>query len=431
MNRQDDRRIAESLIRYIGEATSPFHVVETSARRFEEAGFQKLDFTEEWTLGPGKYYTIPYGTTMFAFCLPELDSDLSFHIASAHTDYPCFRVKPQAEMEAGGYLKLNVEPYGGAIYSTWLDRPLSIAGKVALKSQDIYQPILKVIDFKRPLLTIPNLAIHLNREVNKGVQLNQQTQLLPIIGMLEENLSKEHFLLDLLASELGCAADDILDFDLYIYNMEEGCILGLNDEFISCPRLDNLTSCYAIMEGLLGGTNKGQINVAAFYDNEEIGSRSKQGADSNLTSILLEKIYAGLGKSREDLTNAILRSFMISMDVAHSLHPNYMDKYDPTNQCRLNGGVALKLSFSQRYATDTEAIAIIQQLAESADVPYQKFVNRSDIPGGSTLGSISAAYLPMKAVDLGVGILAMHSAREMMGLSDQAAITRLATAFFQ
>lgn len=439
---------------FLKKGTSPFHVVEQCCQILEENQFTQLEFDQSWQLEPGKsYYTKPYGTTMFAFHIGEdVKNDGSFHIASSHTDYPCFRVKPNADMQTKGYRKVNVESYGGLVLGSWQDRPLSIAGKVCLKSDDVFQVQTKLVDFVKPVATIPSLAIHMNREVNKGVELKKQTQLLPLLAMKKsEDLCRNEessddvlnsernqnsvfpekdYLLHCLAKKLGVEIADILDFDLYVYQTEEGQVVGMEDDFISAPRLDNLTSVYALLQGILKKDwttkeNKGQIGLAAFYDNEEIGSRSKQGADSSLTSILLEKIYEGLSFSRAELRNAIMKSFHLCVDVAHCLHPNYAEKNDPTNQTELGKGVVLKLDSTQKYAYDTEAVAGVMQLCQKYNLPCQKFVNHSDGTSGSTLGSIASSWLPMKTVDLGVPLLAMHSARELMAVVDEEVLCRL------
>lgn len=420
------------LITFIKDATSPFHVVLKSETMLKNAGFKELNFNTSWELEKGgKYYTNVHGTTLFAFTIGKNLSDShTFRIASAHTDHPCLHIKPAAEFTEKEYLRVNVEVYGGMTKNTWLDRPLSIAGKVALKSDDIFHPNTVLVDFKRPVLTIPNIAIHMNRELNKGVELNNQTDMIPLLGMMSETLNKECYFLDFLSKELNVSKEDILYFDLYVYNTEEGCEVGLDHDFISAPRLDNLTSVLACTKGIINGTNENTINVIALFDNEEIGSRSKQGADSIISNLLLEKIYLGLFSSKDGLYNTILRSHMVSIDVAHGLHPNYTGKNDPTNITVLNKGVSIKINSNQKYATDCEAIGAIQQLFNAYEIPYQKYVNRSDIPGGGTLGSLSSSWLPMKTVDLGIPLLAMHSARELMGANDQSYLNQFVLAFF-
>ena len=421
-----------NLLDFTNSSPSPFHAVENSCNILKKAGFEELVFSEEWNLKKGgSYYTRLYGTTLFAFKIgTALDDSHTFRLAAAHTDYPCLRIKPNPEICDKDYLKLNVSVYGGMIRPTWMDRPLSLAGRVALKNQDIFHPEMRLVDFDRPLLTIPNLAVHMNPDINKGLELNPQTELAPILGMLTENLNKEHFFLHLLAEELSVKPEDILDFDFYIYNWEKGCPLGIQNEFISAPRLDNLTSVMACLSGILNSENTNTINIISLYDNEEIGSHTKQGADSIITNVLLEKIYTSLGYAPERIYDTLLKSFMVSADVAHGLHPNYIGKCDPTNQPKLGQGVILKINHSQRYATDVEALGIIKQLCQAYQVPYQEFVNRSDMPCGGTLGSISSSWLPAMTVDIGIALLAMHSSRELMGAADQKAINDLIAALF-
>jgi aspartyl aminopeptidase len=425
---------ALELLSYIKTATSPYQVVEEGIKTLKESGFEEVKMKESWKLkAGGAYYIKPYGTSLFAFTIGEdWKAGQNLRIAAAHTDHPGFRLKPNAEMAAGAYCKLNTEVYGGPILNTWMDRPLSIAGRVALKSIDPFHPEMRLIDFKKPLLTIPNLAIHINREVNKGVELNKQTDTIPVIATLKESLNKNNFFITYVAKELEVKAEDILDYDLYIYNAEEGNLIGMEEDFISCPRLDNLTSVWALLKGIINGRRREGINFIALYDNEEIGSRSKQGADSALLTIMLEKIYEGLlVDKRTSLYEDVSEGILLSVDVAHGVHPNRPEKYDPVNYTKLNGGVVFKIDSNQKYTYDTEAIAVVQQICQLYDVPYQKFVNRSDMPGGMTLGPMISSWLPMKTVDLGVPLLGMHSSRELMGTSDQEYLEKLIKGFFE
>lgn len=421
---------------FLNHATSPYHTILSCCSHLEESGFESLEFTNSWKLEPDKsYYTILYGTTLFAFHIGNeiSEKNAKFHIIASHTDHPGFRIKPFASIHEKGYLKLNTETYGGAILSSWFDRPLSIAGKIVLKSNEIFQPEVQFFDYQQPLLIIPNLAIHLNKKTNSGIELNKQQDMLPILSLEEKtNASKDSFL-SFLSKELNVAYEDILDYDLTIYNPEPGCKLGLNLELLSAPRIDNLSSVYASLKALCQTENlhSSIVTVAAFYDNEEIGSSTKQGADSYATQIIMEKIYEGLSFSKNALNNSITKSFLLSADVAHGYHPNYGNKSDPTNHVSLGKGVVLKMNSSQRYATDSEAIGAIMQLCNSFDIPYQKFVNRSDMVGGSTLGSILSSHLPMHTVDLGIPILAMHSARETACEKDLQSLLALCRAFYQ
>ena len=421
---------------FLSHATSPYHVILSCSSRLEESGFESLDFTDSWKLIPGKsYYTILYGTTLFAFHVGKqiTERDSRFHMIASHTDHPGFRIKPHPSIYEKGYLKLNTETYGGAILNSWFDRPLSIAGKVVLKSDKIFQPDVQYFDYQLPLLTIPNLAIHMNKKVNSGMELNKQQDMLPIFSLLETNDKSKDVFLSFLSKTLKVAYEDILDYDLSIYNPEQGCQLGLNQEFLSAPRIDNLSSVYVSLEALcqMNCLTSSIIPIAAFYDNEEIGSSTKQGADSYLTQIIMEKIYEGLSFSKDALNNSIARSFLLSADVAHGYHPNYGNKSDPTNLVSLGKGIVLKMNSGQRYATDSEAIGAIMQLCNVFKIPYQKFVNRSDMAGGSTLGSILSSHLPMRTVDLGIPILAMHSARETACKRDLEALLTLCQSFYQ
>lgn len=418
---------------FIQKATSPYQVVATTIDQFQKEGFIPLEFGSPWNLVPGgKYYTKPYDTTVFAFRMPkQVSSHSRFRMCASHTDHPGFRLKPNPDIKERGYWKLNVETYGGVILNTWLDRPLSLAGKVTLKSDDIFKPECRLVDCKQPLLSIPNLAIHMNRNINAGIELNKQVDLLPLFSMSVGTGSEGDDFLSYLAEQLEVDPSNILDFDLYVYNSEVGCVLGKENEFYSAPRLDNLTSVYAGMDALCkADSHPSDIAICAFYDNEEIGSRTKQGADSAITQMLLHKIADACHLSEQQLQDCIYKSFMISTDVAHALHPNHGEKNDITNYTFLNEGVVIKINANQKYATDTEAIGVIQQICEKYQIPYQKFVNRSDIPGGGTLGTITSSWLPMQTVDIGVPILAMHSAREMSGVKDVQYLSSLLFSFF-
>lgn len=421
------------LLQYVGLATTPHQAVAAGADYLKDKGFQELTLGKSFDIKKGgKYYLTAYSTSLIAFTVgAETTENQVFHVAAAHTDHPCLHIKPKAEMAPGEYLKIDTEIYGGPILNTWLDRPLSVAGRVALKGADIYHPEIKLVDFARPIAIIPNLAIHFNRKVNEGIELNKQSDMLPIIGLFEETMNKDNYFLELLAKECNVAAEDILDFDLYVYALEAGCYVGVNEEMISAPRLDNLTSCFALLYGISGEARKDGINVAILFDHEEIGSRSKQGADSALLQMVLEKIYVALGFDKNALSDSIFNSFLFSADVAHAVHPHHPEKYDPVNQAHFNEGIVLKLNSNQRYTFDTEAVAIAQGICDASGVKYQKFANRSDVAGGGTLGPIISGWLPMKTVDIGVPILAMHSARELMGRKDQEYLEMLMKGFFE
>lgn len=420
----------ERLLQLTEEAVSPFHTAEAVKNRLEEQGFLPLTWKEEWNLEKGRsYYILHHGTTIFAFTVGEKFEGNGIRMAAAHGDFPGFRMKPNPEIKSESYLKLNTEPYGGVNLSSWLDRPLSLAGRVAVKSQDVFHPELHLVDLKKPVLTIPNIAIHLEREMNKGVELNRQTQMIPLAGMSQKEPT-EGFLKQILARKLHVVPDDILEYELNIYNADTGDCVGFEEEFVSSPRLDDLTSVQAITDGIIKGKREDGLNVTVVFDHEEIGSRTKQGAGSTLLMLVLERIYESLGMTRTRLLQGLEEGMLLSVDVAHGLHPNYQEKTDPTNHPVLNGGFCIKEASSQSYATDCEAIAIVESICRQEGIAYQKFVNRSDGTGGSTLGAIASSMIPVKTVDIGVPLLAMHSSRELMGSKDMYALAAFATAFF-
>ncbi|MCR5686120.1 MAG: M18 family aminopeptidase [Lachnospiraceae bacterium] len=480
MNKKKADTAATRLAAFLEKAVSPYHTVAEGKKLLAAAGFEELPARGAWSVkNGGKYYVSPFATTLFAFTVPQTADGMAsvsygrgLHIAAAHTDFPCLHVKPVAERESGGYLRVNTEIYGGPILNTWLDRPLSLAGRVMLRSSSVYEPKEVLVDLARPVLTIPNVAVHYNREVNDGLKLSKQNDLLPLMGMMNETLNSDSYFIDFLAEELKVREEDILDFDMIVYNAEKPAFIGPCGEMLSAPRLDNVTSCLALIEGLItsaeggeGITGSGQINstgvvsgrrckkttgndkaadkkvlgepandgsgisLIALFDNEEIGSETKQGANSALLDMILRRIYQGLGLDQTILDGDISRGFLLSVDVAHALHPAHPEKYDPVNRMRMGDGVTLKLSANQRYTYDAVAVASLQQLCEKAGVKYKKFVNNSDMPGGGTLGPIISSHLPMYTVDIGVPVLAMHSARELMGSSDQDELVRLMREF--
>lgn len=419
----------KELFSLLQKSVSPFHAVEECRTKLKAAGYQELKLNEKWNLTKGTgYFICPYDSTFVAFFIGEqYQTGDMLRMEIAHTDWPCLKLKSLPEKKER-YLSLNVEVYGSPILSTWLDRPLSAAGRVALKGTDVFHPAIRLVDFQKPYFTIPNLAIHMNRKVNEGIELNCQIDMLPF-GGVKESPEKNWFALTL-AKELQVDVSDIIDYEINLYNKDSSDLIGLNEDLISSPRLDNISSAYACLYGLIHGKRKDGINVIALFNNEEIGSRTKQGGNSNLLPMILEHLYIALGQSREDYLTAVIGGMMLSLDVAHAIHPNHPEKCDITNQIYLNEGIALKLSGKQRYATDCEAIAIVEQLCKEQDIPYKKFANRSDIPGGSTLGPITSTFLPMKTADIGIPILAMHSSRETMGAKDQIRLCKLTNAFF-
>ncbi len=423
---------AENLIQLLKKGTSAVMAVKEAEDQLAEAGFEELHFSRSWELKKGgRYYMKHFDTTLFAFQVGKcVDFKDNLRIAAAHTDFPCFRIKPNPDVMSGGYAQVNVEVYGGAILNTWMDRPLSISGRIAVKSEDVMHPDMRYISLEKPLMSIPNLAIHMNREVNKGVELNRQTDMLPIVGLIEEELNEKQVFLNFLAVQEGIKPEDILDYELWIYCMEEPVTFGMKEEFLLSPRLDNLTSVQALLTGLIEGEREKGINVIALFDHEEVGSRTKQGAGSLLLVNVLEKIYDSFGKTGIQTKESLYDAFLLSVDVAHGLHPNKTGKMDITNKPVLGKGICIKEASSQSYATDCEAVAIVEQICRKEEIPYQKFVNRSDMPGGGTLGSIASSILPVRTVDVGVPLLAMHSAVETMGIEDMESMTSLVKAYF-
>ncbi len=426
-------RTVENLFHLLEKGTSAAMVVQEGAALLEREGFLELQFNQDWGLTErGRYYVRHHGTTMFAFTIGEWAAPrCTLRMGAAHTDFPCLRVKPNPDMARAGYAQVNVEVYGGAILNTWLDRPLGISGRVALKGEDAMHPRMRCLSIDRLLMVIPNLAIHLDSEINKGKELNKQMDMLPILGLLEEEMNQGNCLMGFLAEELQVEVGEILDFELWVYCQEAPKRLGLREEMILSPRLDNLTSVQALLEGLIKGRREEGVNMVALFDHEEIGSRTKQGAGSMLTLHLLEKIYGGLGKTPAQMRDSLYDAFLLSLDVAHGLHPNHKGKMDLTNRPVLGRGICIKEASAQTYATDCEAVAAMEQVCHQAGVPYQKFANRSDLRGGGTLGAILSQFLPVRTADIGAPILAMHSAVETMAESDMEALAKFTAAYFQ
>lgn len=428
-----EKEFANELIDFIYESPTAFHAVDSAKAILDRQGFQELKEEERWMPEKGcKYYVVKNNSALIAFVVGKGKvEEHGFKIIGAHTDSPCFRVKPAAEMTVENhYVKLNTETYGGPILSTWLDRPLSIAGRVMIRSTDPLNPTAKLVNIKKPILIIPNLAIHMNRNVNQGVELNKQKDMLPLLGIVNESLEKGNYLVSTIAKELNVEFKQILDFDLFLYEYEKGTIMGLNDEFISSPRLDDLAMVHAGITAISEAEVSNATNVMVCFDNEEIGSNTKQGADSQLLSNLLERIVLSMGGDRQDFFRAIAKSFMISADLAHAVHPNVGEKHDPQNRPVINKGPVIKLSANMRYTTDSDSASVYADICKKAEVPVQYFVNRSDEVGGSTIGPISASHLEMRSMDMGTPILAMHSVRELGGVMDHTYVTKSFTEFY-
>jgi len=412
---------AESLIDFIYESPSAFHAVDSIKNMLTVNGFKQLELRDRWDVEKGgKYFVTQNDSALIAFVVGTGEIEKKgFKLIGAHTDSPTFRIKPNPEMIVNEtYLRLNTEVYGGPILNTWFDRPLSIAGRVTLKSDDLMYPENRLVSIDKPILVIPNLAIHMNRKVNEGVELNKQKDTLPLLSLITEEFEKENFLVKLIAKELNVDVEKIIDFDLFLYEYGKGSIIGLNDEFISCGKLDDLAMVHAGINALIESKTSESTNIMICFDNEEIGSRTKQGAGSPMLRTILERIVLSLGKDREDFHRAIYSSFMISADMAHALHPNSPEKHDPINKPVINKGPAIKINANQNYTTDSDSNSVYEMVCKKANVPVQKFVNRSDVRGGSTIGPISSSQLDIRSIDIGNPMLAMHSIRELGGVLD-------------
>ena len=415
----------EKLLDFIKKSPTAFQAVGEMQKRLTENGFEELSEKEYWKLVPGgKYLVTRNHSALIAFCIPEKESR-AVHIMASHSDSPSFKIKENPEIKAdNSYVKLNVEKYGGMLMAPWFDRPLSVAGRVVIRSNDGLEE--KMVNIERDLVMIPNLAIHMNREANNGVAYNPQKDLLPLFAA--ENTDRT--LLELIADQAGIEKKDIISYDLFLYNRMPGTIWGADNEFVSSARLDDLQCAFASMEGMLRAENKTSIAVHCVMDNEEVGSGTRQGAASTFLKDTLLRINMGLGRTYEEYLMTLAGSFMVSADNAHALHPNYADKTDPTNHPVLNKGIVIKFNANQKYCTDAVSAAEFKELCAKADVPYQIFVNRSDIAGGSTLGNISNTQVPMNTVDIGLPQLAMHSPYETAGVKDTEYLVRAATELF-
>lgn len=410
------KKFAENMLDFIYESPTQFNAVAVSAEMLEKNGFEKLNPKENWKLEVGKkYYTTKNSSALVAFKVnsDEVEKE-GFRIIGSHTDSPGFRIKPNAEMEScGAYLKLNTEGYGGMILSTWLDRPLAMAGRVFLRGENPFKPVEKIVNINKPVCIIPNLAIHMNRSINDGYKYNKQTDMLPLVGLINEQLEKDNYMVKLLASELDVEVEEIIDFDIFLYEYEKGCFTGANEEFISTGRLDNLSMYYSSVEALLDSDSKSGISIAVGFDNEEVGSSTKQGADSNMLLNILERICISLGKDRQQFFEAIENSFIISSDLAHAVHPNVNGMADPTNRPVMGKGPVIKVHAGQAYTSDGYSISVYKEICRECGVEYQEFVNKSDQRGGSTIGPISSTHIDIPSVDIGAPILSMHSIREL------------------
>lgn len=422
------------LLNFLDASPVNFLAVNNIVSELEAAGYRRID--PQAPIGKveagDKLFVTKNDSSVYAFHIGNKSlADAGFHMICAHSDSPTFRIKPNAEMLCeGGIVKLNTEVYGGPIMSTWFDRPLTLAGRVIVKGDDAMNPKTLLLHIKRPLLQISNLAIHFNRQVNDGVKLSKQKDVLPLLGMVTNELERGNLLMSTICEELGIGAADILDFDLYLADATPACTFGVHNEFISSGRLDDLSMCFAGLEALLASPQADATKVLAIFDNEETGSQTKQGAGSPFLASIIKRIALAQSGSEEAFYQAVERAFMVSADNAHAWHPNYSEKYDPTNHPVLGGGPVIKFNAAQKYASDAVSAAVFSEICAKAGVPCQRFVNHSDVAGGSTLGNILASSIPLRGVDMGNGILAMHSCRETGSTIDHIYCVKAFTEFF-
>lgn len=425
------RKFADECLRFIEKSVSCYHAIENAKIMLRENGFKELRERESWKLCKGKgYFVTRNDSSLIAFYLPESEIK-GFHIAASHSDSPSFKVKTEALIPVeNSYKKLNVEPYGGMIHATWLDRCLSVAGRVVYQEEG--QLKSAVVNVDEDLLVIPNIAIHMNREMNKNLSYNPQVDLQPLLCAEpeQEQTKQENILLEKIAHAAGIK-EEILGQDLYLYVREKGRLAGADKELMVSPRLDDLACVYASLKGFLDAVPKEYISVCAVFDNEEVGSHTRQGAASTFLKDTMERTGESLGKAGSDYLRLLADSFMISADNAHALHPNHPEKSDPGNRPVLNGGVVIKHHGGQKYTTDAYSEAMMKALCKEAKVPYQDYHNRSDITGGSTLGNISAEQVSVPAADIGLAQLAMHSAMETAGSRDVGYLVKVLKKFFE
>lgn len=423
--------ISKQLIEFIDKSPTCFHAVKTMSDMLRGEGFTELRENQKWHIEKGgRYFVARNGSSLIAFTIPEQDMK-GMRIMASHSDSPTFKIKEDPEMEADGhYIKLNVERYGGMICAPWFDRPLSVAGRVIVRNSsgnsasDALRTVLVNVD--RDLLMIPNLAIHMNREVNDGYKYNAQKDMLPLYG----DITAKDTFMKVIANAAGTVPEDILGHDLFLYNRQNASIWGASGEFLSSGRLDDLQCAFSSLKGFLAGEKKEYMAVHCVLDNEEVGSGTKQGAASTFLYDTLTRAHESLGLTREDYLIHLADSFMVSADNAHAVHPNHTDKADPVNRPYLNGGIVIKFNASQKYCTDGVSAAMFREICQQADVPVQTFVNRSDMAGGSTLGNISNTQVALNTVDIGLPQLAMHSPYETAGIKDTEYLVRAASVLF-
>lgn len=425
LQEQEFRAASEALLQFIEHSPSCFHAVANAASLLEQAGFTRLAESRKWELHVGgRYYVERNGSSLLAFTVPTA-AFTGFRLICSHTDSPSFKIKEQPELESDHkYTKLNIEKYGGMLCAPWFDRPLSVAGRVLVQTEEGIET--RLVNLDRDLLMIPNLAIHMTRGSEEGSQYNVQTDMCPVLG---DEQARGAFR-KLVAEAASVLEEQLLGMDLFLYNRQKGTFLGSAEEFLGSPRLDDLQCLYGSLQGFLAAEAKHAIPVFCAFDNEETGSLSRQGAASTFLKDVLMRINASLGRTQEEYLTAVAGSFMISADNAHAVHPNHTDKADPVNRPQMNRGIVMKYNAAQKYTTDGKSTAVLRMLCDRCGVPYQIFTNRSDMAGGSTLGNILNAQVSLQSVDIGLPQLAMHSPYEMAGVKDTRYLIELAKEFY-
>jgi aspartyl aminopeptidase len=418
------------LLAFLGSSPTPFHAVASARERLARVGFGPIAETDSWNdLAPGGYFVAHGATSLFAFVIPEAKRIAGFRLVGAHTDSPNLRLKPNAEYKKEGYAQLGVEVYGGVLLNSWLDRDLSLAGRVFVRNAGRVET--RLVRFTRPMVRVAQLAIHLDRDVNDGLKLNRQEHLAPIFGLADANARD---LNALLAEELGVSRDAIAGSDLMLYDIVAPTVGGRDEEMIFSARLDNLAMCHAgvhsLVEAKAAALAGDLVPVVALFDHEEVGSESAYGAHSGFLPRMLERIVLGRGGSREDYHRALASSLCVSADMAHAVHPNYEGRHEARHKPVLNGGPVIKINAQQRYATSGSTAVLFRELCAKAEVPVQHYVHRTDLPCGSTIGPIASTLLGIRTVDVGNPMLSMHSIRELGGAKDPAMMTKVLGAFY-
>ncbi|TYB31678.1 MAG: M18 family aminopeptidase [Candidatus Mcinerneyibacterium aminivorans] len=428
------KKLAKKLLTFIENSPTSFHATKNIKNKLESNNFKKLKEDEKWDLNPGnKYYLERNNSALIAFTYGKNNIENGFNLIGAHTDSPLLKIKNEAVIKKHNYIKIGTEVYGGPIVHTWLDKELSIAGRVTVEEGGEIKS--KLVNFEEPVAIIPNLAIHMNRKVNKGFEYNKQKHLPAIISTVnnedDNSNNNKNFLKQLIADKINTKYESIYELDLFLYDITSPKVTGIENEFVTAGRLDDLAMCHSILEALTNKDRYEATNIGIFYDNEEIGSRTYQGANSNFLRDTLERLIITEGGDRQDYFRAIANSFLISADQAHALHPNFSDKHDSNYAPVINKGPVVKLNANFRYATTSETASYFEKLCKDANVPFQRLANRSDMKSGSTIGPMTSSLLNVKTVDVGNPLWAMHSVRETGGVKDHFYMTEIFKKFFK